>query len=223
MYILSPSILAADFGKLAQEIERVEKAGASYLHFDVMDGHFVPSISFGMPVLKAVRACTKMTLDVHLMIEDPDRYLEDFKACGADLITVHAEAATHLHRTIGKIHDLGLKAGVALNPATPLNVLEYVLADVDMVLLMTVNPGFGGQKFIPVSIEKIKKLKQWRDESGLTFDIEIDGGVGLGNVEETVRAGANVIVAGTAVFGGDAKKNVEEFRKIFQKIENEEF
>ncbi|MBO5199387.1 MAG: ribulose-phosphate 3-epimerase, partial [Lachnospiraceae bacterium] len=159
----------------------------------------------------------------HLMIEDPDRYLEDFKACGADLITVHAEAATHLHRTIGKIHDLGLKAGVALNPVTPLNVLEYVLADVDMVLLMTVNPGFGGQKFIPVSIEKIKKLKQWRDERGLTFDIEIDGGVGLGNVEETVRAGANVIVAGTAVFGGDAKKNVEEFRKIFQKIENEEF
>ena len=202
-YILSPSILAADFGKLYEQIKLTEENGAKYLHLDVMDGSFVPSISFGMPVIKSLRKYSSQVFDVHLMIDSPERYLEDFKAAGADIITVHAESTKHLHRTVTKIKELGLKAGVSLNPATPLSAIELVLKEVDMVLIMSVNPGFGGQKFIPFSIDKIKKLREMAPD----IDIEVDGGVNLDNVGELVRAGANILVAGTAVFGEDVAEN----------------
>ncbi len=220
-YRLSPSILAVDFGRLAAEIANVEKAGASYLHFDVMDGHFVPSISFGMPVLRAVRACTRLPLDVHLMIEEPERYLRDFRESGADLITVHVEAVRHLHRIVTEVRELGARAGVALNPATPLCMLDYILSEVDLVLIMSVNPGFGGQEFIPASLGKIRELKRLREERGLSFEIEVDGGIGLSNAQDVIRAGADVIVAGTSVFGGDIGENVRGFQKIFEACEKE--
>ena len=202
-YILSPSILAADFGELANQIRCTEENGAKYLHLDVMDGAFVPSISFGMPVIKSLRKISVQIFDVHLMIENPDRYLEDFKAAGADIITVHAEATKHLHRTVTKIKELGLKAGVSINPATPLSAIELVLSEVDMVLIMSVNPGFGGQKFIPLTLDKIRKLREMAPD----LDIEVDGGVNKDNVSELVKAGANILVAGTAVFGGDIEEN----------------
>ena len=209
--LLSPSLLAADFSRLAEDIRNVEEAGAQYLHLDVMDGAFVPSISFGMPVIQSLRKNSNMTFDVHLMIEDPDRYLDEFAAIGADILTVHAEACTHLDRTIQKIHQLGKKAGVALNPATPLSVIEWVLPDVDMVLLMSVNPGFGGQKYIPYVTDKIRALRAMMDGRGLETDIEVDGGVSLANVSSVLEAGANVMVAGSAVFRGDAAENVKAF------------
>ena len=202
-YVLSPSILAADFGKLAEQIKITEENGAKYLHLDVMDGVFVPSISFGMPVIKSIRKYSSQVFDVHLMIENPERYLDDFKVAGADIITVHAEATKHLHRTVTAIKELGLKAGVSLNPATPLSAIELVLSEVDMVLIMSVNPGFGGQKFIPFTLDKIRKLR----EMAPGIDIEVDGGVNKDNVAELVRAGANILVAGTAVFGGDIAEN----------------
>lgn len=202
-YVLSPSILAADFGKLAEQIKITEENGAKYLHLDVMDGVFVPSISFGMPVIKSIRKYSSQVFDVHLMIENPERYLDDFKVAGADIITVHAEATKHLHRTVTAIKELGLKAGVSLNPATPLSAIELVLSEVDMVLIMSVNPGFGGQKFIPFTLDKIRKLREMAPD----IDIEVDGGVNKDNVAELVRAGANVLVAGTAVFGGDIAEN----------------
>lgn len=189
----------------------MEEAGAQYLHLDVMDGAFVPSISFGMPVIQSLRKNSNMTFDVHLMIEDPDRYLDEFAAIGADILTVHAEACTHLDRTIQKIHQLGKKAGVALNPATPLSVIEWVLPEVDMVLLMSVNPGFGGQKYIPYVTDKIRALRAMVDGRGLETDIEVDGGVSLANVSSVLEAGANVMVAGSAVFRGDAAENVKAF------------
>ena len=209
--ILSPSLLAADFSRLAEEAAKVERAGAKYLHLDVMDGAFVPSISFGMPVIASLRKQSKLVFDVHLMIEDPDRYLEDFVEAGADILTVHAEACRHLDRTLQKIRDLGVRAGVALNPATPLNAVEWVAEKADMILLMSVNPGFGGQKYIPYVTEKIKELRRFLTEKNLSADIEVDGGVGLANGPSVMAAGANVLVACSAVFGGDAEANVKAF------------
>lgn len=217
MYVLAPSILSADFANLGRDVEQITKAGASYVHIDVMDGQFVPNISFGMPIMKAIRPLTDQTFDVHLMIEEPGRYIKEFKEAGADLICVHQEACTHLNRTIAQIKELGLKAAVALNPATPICALEHVIEELDMVLIMSVNPGFGGQKFIPNTLQKVKMLREMADQKGLKqLDIQVDGGVTLENAKSILEAGANILVAGSAVFKGDAKENVEKFLTIFK-------
>lgn len=214
MYILSPSILAADFRNLGENITEAARAGAQYIHIDVMDGMFVPSISFGMPVISSIRGVTDRVFDVHLMVEDPDRYLDDFVKCGADILTVHAEACRHLDRTLEAIRSKGIKAGVALCPATPLNVLDYVWNKMDMVLLMTVNPGFGGQKYIPEMTEKIAKLRAEIGKRGLDIDIEVDGGINDRTIRTVLDAGANVCVAGSAVFGENIGENVKKYLAV---------
>lgn len=219
MIRLAPSILSADFNILGEQIGLLEKAGVQYLHIDVMDGMFVPSISFGMPLIASIRKNSKLIFDVHLMIEEPIRFLEMFKAAGADIITVHAEACKHLHKTVTAIKELGLKVGVSLNPSTPLNTLDYILNDLDMVLIMTVNPGFGGQSFIESTLPKISELRELIQTSGKSIDIEVDGGITLENVEKVIEAGANVIVSGTSVFKGNIKENVTGFHQIFKELE----
>ena len=200
-HILAPSLLSADFADLKSAVRFVDESEAQWLHLDVMDGVFVPNISFGLPVIKAIRKYTKKTFDVHLMIVEPDKYVTAFRDAGADVLTVHYEACTHLHRTIGAIKDAGMKAGVALNPHTPVTVLEDVLADIDLVCVMSVNPGFGGQKFIQNTYRKITLLEQLRQQHGSKALIEIDGGVGIGNHSKLVATGADVLVAGNSVFG----------------------
>ncbi|MCI8505242.1 MAG: ribulose-phosphate 3-epimerase [Lachnospiraceae bacterium] len=218
MLILSPSILAADFKRLGEQIAETTQAGAEYIHLDVMDGMFVPQISFGMPVIETIRGCTDKVFDVHLMIEDPGRYIEAFAKAGADIITVHAEACTHLDRVIGQIKAAGKKAGVALNPATPLCALDYVLDGLDMVLIMTVNPGFGGQKLIPYCLQKVKDLRALCKKRGIQMDIQVDGGIKASNTKEVIEAGANVLVGGSAVFSGDVAENTKAFMDVFAQM-----
>ena len=214
MIKLAPSILSADFAILLEDVKKVEKAGCEYLHIDVMDGHFVPNITLGPGIVKSLRKDVNMVFDAHLMIENPDNYIKEFADAGCDIIVVHQEACTHLHRTIQNIKSHGIKAGVALNPATPIETIKYVLQDVDMVLLMSVNPGFGGQSYIPVVTEKIKELKALIDEMNLDIDIEVDGGVKPSNIAEVVNAGANVIVAGSAIFNaGNIDEAVKSLRE----------
>ncbi len=217
-YYIAPSLLSADFGRLAEEIAAVEKAGADLLHLDVMDGRFVPNITIGPPVVAAVRKYAKLPLDVHLMIVEPERYLEAFADAGADVITVQAEATPHLQRAVARVRELGKKAGISLNPSTSLSAVEWVLTDVDMVLLMTVNPGFGGQAYLPAMTGKIELLRSQLSRAGLAVDIEVDGGIKADNVSEVVRAGANVIVSGSGIFGTkDYGRTIAEMRKNIRK------
>lgn len=201
MIKIAPSILSADFANLSEEIHKVEQAGADWLHIDVMDGHFVPNLTFGPPIVSAIRKVSKLPFDVHLMVNNPEALIEPFVKAGADILTVHAETSPHLHRLIYAIKEQGLKAGVSLNPATPLSAVEEVLSDVDMVLIMSVNPGFGGQKFIHSAIEKISRLKAIASERKLNFDIEVDGGINKDTAPLVIAAGANILVAGSAIYG----------------------
>ena len=215
MVTICPSILSADFSRLAEEIQDVERKGADCIHLDLMDGHFVPNISFGAPVMKCLNGKTNLPYDVHLMIENPDRYIEDFVTDKTEYITVHQEACVHLHRTVQNIKSMGIKAGVSINPATPVSTLECILPDVDLVLIMSVNPGFGGQKFIPGALEKVRKLAEIKKAQNLGFAIEIDGGITLENIKEVVDAGVEIAVAGSAVFKAeDITERVREFKRL---------
>ena len=215
-YKLSPSILAADITCLGQEVKTAQSAGADYIHIDVMDGVFVPNLSFGTTIVRGLRECTDLFFDVHLMIEEPGRYIDEFAAVGADVITLHAEATKHLHRAIQQVKAKGLKVGVSLNPATPLSALDYVLEDIDMVLIMTVNPGYGGQSYINKMDDKIKELRKIITEKGLDIDIEVDGGISAKNIAHVKECGANVFVAGSAVFNGDIASSTKEILKAME-------
>ena len=216
MNCLSPSILSADFSKLGEQVQLLDEAGAEYVHLDVMDGSFLPSLSFGLPIIQSIRSCTDRIFDVHLMIEEPIRYIPEFAKSGADIITVHAEACRHLDRTIEAIKEQGVLAGVALNPSTPIEMVRYILPKVDMLLIMTVNPGFGGQKLISYTLDKVQEARTLIDKLGCKTDIEVDGGITLDNVSTALDAGANIIVAGSAVFRGDIAENVRCFREVLE-------
>lgn len=219
MMILAPSMLAADFKELGKQIRTIEENGAKYLHFDVMDGMFVPSISFGMPVLESIRSCTDLVCDVHLMVTEPIRYVEDFAKAGADIITIHYEACEDVEKTIEKIRECGCKVGVSICPETSEEAVYPLLDKVDMILVMSVRPGFGGQKFIPDSLGKISRLRNEINKRSLNVDVEVDGGIYAHNVEEIVKAGANIIVAGSAVFRGDAAQNTKDMLELIMKYE----
>ena len=214
MFKLAPSILSADFSQLGKQVELIEKGGADLIHVDVMDGHFVPNISFGAAVMKSVEKCVSLNFDVHLMIENPDDYIEDFMTLRTEFITVHQEACTHLHRTIGHIKNLGAKAGVSLNPATPVSTLEEILDELDLVLIMSVNPGFGGQKFMEFSLDKIHRLRNRLEQKGLNTDIQVDGGITKDNFKNVIDMGANVIVMGSSVFKGNIEENMAFYNKF---------
>ncbi|MGG7163654.1 ribulose-phosphate 3-epimerase [Clostridium ihumii] len=216
MIKISPSILSADFANLGRDVEKLEQCGADMVHIDVMDGMFVPNISFGLPVIKAIRKYTTIPFDVHLMIEEPSRYIKEFADAGADIITIHAEADRHLDRTINYIKSFGVKAAVALNPATPVEAIKHLIPNLDMVLIMSVNPGFGGQKYINYSADKIKEVKELSDKFNRNLMIQVDGGVSKDNIEEIVKSGANVIVAGSSVFkNGEIEKNIKSLKEGF--------
>lgn len=217
MKLIAPSILSADFSRLGEEIKAIEGVGADWIHVDVMDGHFVPNITIGPAVVEAVKRVAELPLDVHLMIENPDQYLEDFVRAGSDTLTVQAEACVHLHRTIQAIKALGVKAGVALNPSTPISTIEWILEEVDMVLIMSVNPGFGGQKFITQALQKIKEIKSMIRAKNLDVLIEVDGGINLKTIESVAKAGADVFVAGSAIFGSaDYGETITKFRALIE-------
>lgn len=218
-YILSPSILSADFKALGGQMKATEENGATYLHFDVMDGMFVPSISFGMPVLKSIHDATGQVMDAHLMVQEPIRYVEAFKEAGAHIVTVHLEACQDVGATLGKIHDCGMKAGLSICPETPVSAVEPFLPQIEMLLIMSVHPGFGGQKFIPESLDKIREARKRIREGGYNIDIQVDGGIYLTNVREVLDAGANIIVAGSAVFKGDPGENTKAFMEILRSYE----
>ena len=214
MIKVAPSILSADFSKLGEEIIKIDQAGADMIHIDVMDGHFVPNLTLGAPIVKALRTVTKLPFDVHLMINNPENLIDDFIAAGADIITIHIEAANHLHRLVQKVKSSGVKVAVSLNPATPLNTLEEILPELDMVLLMSVNPGFGGQSFIPATLNKIARLKEMIDAKKLKIDIQVDGGINLETAPKVIKHGANILVAGPAVYGSnDIKGTIAQLKQ----------